>query len=144
MGAVVAELTAHDLYAYAESFATAVAAQAGETLDFSPASLTALDAVFSEWLDLAGTYGDDRPPDLSAFTVPAAAYLGEVLIRALGGRWVTEPEPEPSVTPHVVVAGPGRRPVRVDVLRVAHDVLAGTGGPGFAACFAALAAGGAP
>lgn len=135
--------SAEELRARAEDFAATVSIQAGETLDFSPASLAALDALIGQWLDLAGTYGDDRPPDLGAFAAPAAAYLGEVLIRALGGHWVTEPGPERAVVPHVVVTGrtgqQPSRPVRVDVLRTAHEALAG-GVPALAACFAALVA----
>ncbi|HET9014845.1 MAG TPA: hypothetical protein VFN57_04575 [Thermomicrobiaceae bacterium] len=128
-----------DLRAAAEALATGVAEQTGERLDFSPASLGVLDAVLEQWRDLAGTYGDERPPDLEALVGPTAAYLGEVLIRSLGGCWVTEPD-----APHVLLTGrnrSGEQPraaVRVDVVRIAHESLGGGAGPAFAACFVAV------
>ncbi|HUZ01350.1 MAG TPA: hypothetical protein VMU89_13450 [Thermomicrobiaceae bacterium] len=141
----MADLTAEELRGDAELFATTVGAQVGETLDFSPSSLATLDAVVGQWLDLAGTYGDDRPPDFDAFATPAAAYLGEVLIRALGGHWVTESGPGRMVTPHVLIIGRVGQPhaplpMRVDVLRTARVALSGADAGAFAGCFAALVA----
>ena len=143
-GRTVTEPSADDLRAAAEALATGVADQTGERLDFSPASLEILDAVLEQWRDLAGTYGDERPPDLAALVGPAAAYLGEVLIRSLGGRWIAEPDGERAATPHVLLTGRNRSneqpraAVRVDVVRIAHESLGGQAGSAFAACYAAV------
>lgn len=71
----------------AERLVQYVADLSGEQLDFTPASLTTLDALFAEWRDLASVYGGAEPPDLTGFAEPVAAYLGMVLIGTLGGVW---------------------------------------------------------
>jgi hypothetical protein len=55
----------------------------GDELDYSPASLEALDAEI-ESLREEGMTGEDVAETLFVM----GCYLGEVMVRALGGRWV--------------------------------------------------------
>ena len=60
-------------------------------LDFSPGSIAELDAMIAtEWPP------GERPSDQLISTM--GAYVGEVLVRSLGGQWTELPEaPEPGV-----------------------------------------------
>lgn len=127
-------LTADDLRAMAEEFAATIESQTGERLDFTPASLAVLDAVLAQWLDLAETYRGDEPAGLAVFTMPVAAYAGEVIVRALGGRWETRALSGEQAAPFVHLRGG----VSADVLREAAIVLAGAARPSFARTFASL------
>jgi hypothetical protein len=76
-----------------------------EELDFSPASLEALDARVEE-LREQGLTGEEAAETLFVF----GCYLGEVMARALGGRWqptARSPLAEVSPWPMVVELGDG-------------------------------------
>ncbi|MCS7050773.1 MAG: hypothetical protein NZL87_04080 [Thermomicrobium sp.] len=60
----------------------------GQHLDFSLRSLALLDDLLDEWLHLAQVYGSERPHDLSEFTLPLLAYVGETIRQAFGGSWI--------------------------------------------------------
>ncbi len=56
--------------------------QGGERLDYTPASLVALDAMLTALFDRRVD-----PADAGDLVIGAAAYLGEVIRRTLGGSW---------------------------------------------------------
>ena len=65
----------------------------GVALDFSPQSLALADRIISQALE-------GPEPTLGA-VLPWGAYLGEVVVRHLGGRW----EPRPAMLETAVVVG---------------------------------------
>lgn len=67
----------------AENAVEWVRSMSGINLDFSPPSLIALDRVLNPLVSTL--QGDDRDPAI----VLLGSYLGEVLLRACGGRWET-------------------------------------------------------
>jgi hypothetical protein len=69
-----------------------ICTQRGLTLDYSPASLNLVDSLVA-----GGAEGDAEPA--GEFLLMAACYVGEVIIRELGGTWVlAEPSDQlPSV-----------------------------------------------
>ncbi|HET7037483.1 MAG TPA: hypothetical protein VFI42_17490 [Thermomicrobiaceae bacterium] len=79
----------------AERVAAALAAQFGEAFDFGPASLRRLDAALAEWLSFAEVYAAPGE-SLEHLARPLAAYVGEVLVRQAGGRWL-EPAEEATI-----------------------------------------------
>ncbi|MDI3339832.1 MAG: hypothetical protein QJR03_04795 [Sphaerobacter sp.] len=101
----------------AERFAALVDGWSGAPLDFSPASLATLDALLQQWRDLAEVYAGAGGPALASLAGPAAAYVGEVLIRAFGGGWVDLDAPDALLD--------GR--VRAAVLPAVQAVLSGSG-----------------
>lgn len=56
--------------------------QSGKRLDYTPASLVALDAMLTALFDRRVD-----PADAGDLVIGAAAYLGEVIRRMLGGSW---------------------------------------------------------
>ncbi len=69
-----------------------VAAQLGVTFDFSDASVPLLDA----WVDRLWDPAGPRPSEdeLDSNTKLIGAYLGEVIIQSVGGRWVWSQDPK--------------------------------------------------
>lgn len=130
--------TRQELADYAEQFAAQIADQTGEQLNFSPSSLTTLDAVIGKWRDLASIYAGQSGQDatnLAVFTAPMAAYLGEIFVRNLRGAWETNPPPDVPIGTHIVLAGQ----LRVNVFKKARDVLAGLERPTLAPYYATIA-----
>lgn len=130
--------TRQELADYAEQFATQIADQTGEQLNFSPTSLTTLDAVIGKWRDLASVYAGQSGQDttgLAVFTAPMAAYLGEIFVRNLRGVWETNPPPDVPIGTHIVLAGQ----LRVNVFKKARDVLAGLEQPSLSPYYSAIA-----
>ncbi len=72
----------------AHEFAERVREATGQELDFSLESLAVLDDLLDQWLHLAEVYGGEQPQDLTALAQPLAAYVGETLRMAFGGRWI--------------------------------------------------------
>lgn len=90
---------------HAQLAVEAVYEESGETLDYSPASLEAVDAQI-EALREEGLSGEDAAEALFVL----GCYLGEVMVRALGGRWVataSSPLARVSPWPMVVVLSDG-------------------------------------
>ncbi len=71
----------------AEELARAIEGQYGQPLAFDLPSLAVLDAVLSEWLDMASVYdaADDRL--VGSLTYPVVTYVGECLLASLGASW---------------------------------------------------------
>jgi hypothetical protein len=67
--------------AYAEEHVRVVRQLTGLQLDYSPASLAACDRLVDEG------WGGQLPRQLEAAVNLFGAYLGEVIVRTLGGRW---------------------------------------------------------
>lgn len=67
--------------AYAEEHVRVVRKLTGVLLDYSPQSLTVCDRLVDEG------WGGQPPHHLEAAVNLFGAYLGEVIVRALGGRW---------------------------------------------------------
>jgi len=105
---------------HAAFFAAAASAQSGERLDFSPESLAILDSLLDQWLHFAAVYGGAERPDLSPYVVPAAAYVGTVLQRALRGEWVVSEEP--GGRPSLVFGDAAH----LDVLSLMEQILSGS------------------
>ncbi|HLI52648.1 MAG TPA: hypothetical protein VKU87_12690 [Thermomicrobiaceae bacterium] len=130
--------TRQELADYAEQFASQIAEQTGEELNFGPSSLATLDAVIGKWLDLASVYaGQSGQEDagLAVFTAPMAAYLGEIFVRNLHGVWETNPPPDVPIGTHIVLAGK----LRVNVFKKARDVLAGLERPTLSPYYSTIA-----
>lgn len=110
--------------------------QFGETFDFSPASLTSLDSSIDQWLAFSETYRGDKPDEVLSMALPLAAYVGEVIRRALGdAEWVTTEEDGQIAPPHVKLANG----VRVNVMKKSIQTLTGADSPSFAGYFQTVA-----
>ncbi len=72
--------TAEGLRKMAEETAVSAAKTLGIQLDFTPASLKTLD-------DAVDTFFEPGGPVIAPTIMTFGAYLGEVVIRNLGGRW---------------------------------------------------------
>ncbi|MCM8747204.1 hypothetical protein NET03_11790 [Thermomicrobium sp. CFH 73360] len=82
---------AQDQSRLAREFAERVREATGQELDFSLDALVVLDDLLDEWLHLAEVYGGERPQDLTELAQPLAAYVGETIRLAFGGRWIERP-----------------------------------------------------
>jgi hypothetical protein len=84
------------LAALAAHFVEYIEHQTGMQLELpsalSPNGLTSavvqLDEALGQLADLAGVYGHDPRADLEAFTLPAAALVGEYLRQAAAAEWI--------------------------------------------------------
>jgi hypothetical protein len=113
-------------------------------LDYSAASLSALEAAVREWLaDPAEALYDEQ----QSFTAGAVAYLGEALMRVGGGRWdwAAERPPTPrSASPCWCSGCPsigGASTARANLARAAFRSFAPTRLPGWGCSSSAASVG---
>ncbi len=78
--------TRSDFAREADSFCVEARASYGLDLDYTPATITALEDMMQSNFEPGSA--DDNP----ALIVSMGCYVGEVLIRALGGRWAADDE----------------------------------------------------
>ncbi|MBK6697385.1 MAG: tetratricopeptide repeat protein [Myxococcales bacterium] len=103
-----------DYTTFAESFAAGFGAQTHVHLDFSPASVMALDLLLDLSVPVPVGAGDEWAPDEPTrnLIVGVGAYLGEVFRRVTGGTWVDRCNDNPAPYSTGVVA-PGNESVLV-------------------------------
>jgi hypothetical protein len=118
-----ARLTAEDLQRLAALCRDSVERFFGVALDFSPDSLAAADRLISQALETP-------EPTLGA-VLPWGAYLGEVAVRHLGGRWM------PGADPMECAVAVGAR--RMLPFRCAAERLRAGAARSLEACYARLA-----
>ncbi|MBL8740776.1 MAG: hypothetical protein JNK04_06775 [Myxococcales bacterium] len=114
--------------AYAND-AVALARRSGVTLDFTEASLDAVDAL------LGALAGDDPQEPASDAAYDSAwlsakiygAYVGQVAIRVMGGAWEAE-EIGSGIRPVLVVDGLRGDPQEKVMKRLTQDAYSGVGG----------------
>lgn len=121
-----------ELEQLAERFAGSMSQQFGETFDFSPASLTRLDAAIDQWLAFSEAYRGDDPNEVLSMALPLAAYVGEVIRRTrTDAVWITVEEAGQIAPPHIKLANGAR----VNVLKKAIQTLTQADSPSFAEYF---------
>jgi hypothetical protein len=94
--------------AYASDI-VAVAAESGVTLDYTEESLALVDRLLGrEWF-IGRTprtpESDEDKKRLSSCADEFGAYVGEVVLRTMGGRWIADPTSTGGVRPAVLVDG---------------------------------------
>ena len=89
--------------------AVAAAAQRDVVLDYSERSLDAVDELLGRDSFIGPTPRTPRSPEdkgeLWMCSKMLGAYVGEVVVRVLGGRWVDEPAVDGGVRPAIEVDG---------------------------------------
>lgn len=105
------------------------AAKIRRSLDYSEASLVALDEILVATVgDTTGQSSEQREQEAWLFATAFGAYLGEVVIRTLGGAWVGRPREDGRIEAAVVWEGIEARPLMKVYARLTggeHDNTAG-------------------
>ncbi len=97
-------------------------------LDFSEASLTRLDGMLQQLVDLSDVYRSDRPDELIPVALAVCAYVGEVIRRSTpDATWITEPDDSDIPPPHLRLAGG----MRLNLMKKAIDILNRADSPSF-------------
>jgi hypothetical protein len=113
----------------AERFAEQMGAQFDVHLDFEPASLTNLDGMLNQMIDLSEAYWSDRQEDLLPVALALTAYVGEIIRRTFdGASWVTAFEEGEIPPPHVRLA----QGIRLNLMKKSIEVLTRSDTPSFA------------
>ncbi len=110
----------------AEQFARQIEAQTGVRLDFDLPSLSRLDALLAEWIDLASVYDALDAREMDSLARPLAGYIGEVLVASLGAAWERPGAGESDVS--VLRLSSGQK---LDIEEAVATVLRGRARPAF-------------
>lgn len=117
--------------AYAND-AVGVGVRRGVVLDYSEESLAALDALIGQESFVGVTPRTPESPEdeetLWTLSKTLGAYVGEVALRALGGRWVAEATPDGGTWPAIEIDGLKGFPVEKVWKRLTRSDLDGVGG----------------
>lgn len=113
----------------AQRFATQMGAQFDVDLDFSADSLTRLDGMLDQMIDLSEAYWSDRPDDLLPVALAITAYVGEVIRQTFdGATWITETREGDVPPPHIRL----KQGMRLNLMKKSLQVLTRTDSPSFA------------
>lgn len=107
-------------------------AQFDVDLDFSVESLTRLDGMLGQMIDLTEAYWSDRPDDLLPVALALTAYVGEVIRQAFNGAaWVTDMQEGEIPPPHIQL----RQGMRLNLMKKSIQILSRHDSPSFAAYY---------
>jgi hypothetical protein len=125
-----------ELHNTAERFATQMGAQFDVDLDFSADSLSRLDGMLEQMIDLTEAYWSDRPDDLLPVAIALTAYVGEVFRRAFNdAHWITSLEEGEMPPPHIRLS----QGMRLNLMKKSIEVLTRQDTPGFAGYYQTVA-----
>ncbi len=114
------------IQADAELFAQQLEAQSGKQIGFDLSSLGQLDALLSEWIDVASIYDSMSPDTAEALAGPVTCYVGEVLVRSIGAQWIDRQSENDS--PSILRFASGQK---LDLRQAVVTVLRGLAPPAF-------------
>jgi hypothetical protein len=119
-----------ELQQTAERFAQQMGNQFNANLDLTTNSLTELDGVIAQMIDLSDVYSSERPEDVLPPALAITAYVGETILQTVDGAiWIVEPEEGQIPPPHI------RLPdgMRINLMKKALEILTRRDSPSFAA-----------
>jgi hypothetical protein len=120
----------------AERFATQMGAQFDVDLDFSVDSLSRLDGMLEQMIDLSEVYWSDRQEDMLPVALALTAYTGEVFRRAFQGtEWITDREEGEIPPPHLRLP----QGIRLNLMKKSIEILTRSDSPSFAGYYRTVA-----
>lgn len=122
----------HELHETAVRFAEQMENQFDIALDFSAQSLTRLDGMLAQMVDLSEAYRSERTEEILPVALAITAYVGEVFrLSFKDASWVTEVEEGEIPPPHIRLSGG----MRINLMKKSLQILTRDDSPSFAPYF---------